>query len=396
MKEKLIAFATRHLNFFFMIMRALTPILRFNKLVIVSRYRDVVEVLDYPNVFGVTYAEKMGIITNGSNFFLGMNNTETYERDVSNMRIVMPRSDVEGAIKTLTQTYANELVADLPDEFDFVSDLSLKVPSHFSDRYIGLPGPDQATLVDWTTYMFWYLFSPEYPQEVDGKAVTYAAEARDYIDGLIQSRKQSGADKNDVIGRCLALQSAGAAGMSDEDIRNNLIGIIIGLVPTTSKCAVLVLEHLLKNPTLLEQAQDLARADDDAGLSKVVLECLRFNNFNPGFFRVAMQDHVLAGGTWRRKKIRQGESVLVLTQSAMMDGRVVDKPGNYSLERPMKHYMPFGYGMHTCFGQYINLVQIPAIIKPVLQKRSVRRVSGEGGEVTYNGPFPTGFRIAVS
>jgi hypothetical protein len=61
---------------------------------IVTRYQDVVEVLDRNADFEVVYEPKMRAITGGENFFLGMQDTALYTRDVSNMRLAMRRDDV--------------------------------------------------------------------------------------------------------------------------------------------------------------------------------------------------------------------------------------------------------------------------------------------------------------
>ena len=62
---------------------------------IVTRYQDVVEVLDRNADFEVVYEPKMRAITGGENFFLGMQDTALYTRDVSNMRLAMRRTDVD-------------------------------------------------------------------------------------------------------------------------------------------------------------------------------------------------------------------------------------------------------------------------------------------------------------
>ena len=191
-----------------------------------------------------------------------------------------------------------------------------------------------------------------------------------------------------MLGRCLALQRAGTPGMTDTDIRNNLIGIIIGMMPTTSKCAVLVLDYLLDHPDLLAGAQQAARNNDNETLRKYVLESLRFNSFGAGVLREALTDYVIAKGTMRAKKIPQGAQILVALQSAMLDGRVLDRPNTFRLDRPDYHYMHFGYGMHTCFGQYINMVQIPLIVKALLKCKNLRRAPGEAGKVQYEQPYP--------
>ena len=391
MKQKLLNLFQRHINALFALLRLFFPTLSFNNLVIVSRYSDVEEILNRPNVFGVTYAEKMGIITDGSNFFLGMNDTPLYERDVSDMRILMPRADVASVIKPSLESYADQLVANLGNEFDMVSDLSARVPVYFCDHYMGVPGPDEQRMIDWATYMFWYLFFPDVTTEQSDQAIAYAAETRQYLDTLIQNRKQSEDTHNDVIARALDLQKTGTPGMTDIDIRNNLIGMIIGAIPTTSKCAVLVLDYLLDHPEQLALARQLVRDNQDDQLASLVLEVLRFNVFGAGIFRIALQDYKLSSRRFRCRKIKQGSRVLALTQSAMFDGRAVNHPRHFSLDRPRHIYMPFGAGMHTCFGYHINLVQIPAILKPVLRKRHVERLPG----ATSTGPFPAHFPIGT-
>jgi len=56
--------------------------------------------------------------------------------------------------------------------------------------------------------------------------------------------------------------------------------------------------------------------------------------------------------------------------------------------------MHFGYGLHTCFGQYINRVQIPGILKPLLKKKGLRRADGNAGQLQYSGPFPSSLEVA--
>ena len=394
--DRLKSKASNNPDFSFALLRMFKPISISDGKALVTRFADVQEVLSRPNVFGVTYAEKMKVITDGSNFFLGMNNTEIYTRDVSNMRIVVPRTDLNERIKPLVENYALSLVdAAKAGVFDVVEGLSQLVPCYFTAEYLGVPGPSTAELAEWNTYMFQYLFFPDNPEEVDQKAVSYAAKMRTYLDELIQTRKASGEQKDDVLGRCLALQASNTPGMSDVDIRNNLLGIIVGAIPTTSKCAAQVLNYLLERPELLELAQTAARSNDDEKLRKIMLECLRFDVFSPGITRITLEDYTLAKGTWRAKKITKGTPVVALTQSAMMDARQISNPKSFRLDRPDYHYLHFGYGMHTCFGYYINMIQIPMILKAILQVDKLTRAPGEKGKMEFRGPFPSHLRVRI-
>jgi cytochrome P450 len=335
----------------------------------------------------------MAAITNGGSFFLGMNDTATYTRDVSNMRIVVRRSDISEIVAPVVAKFADDIVSKSNGKMDVVTELTNIVPSLFSAEYLGVSGPSKQKLYEWTSSMFQFLFYPGNAKEVDEAAIANGQKTCAYLDELIKLRKLDEEGKDDIIARCLALQKSGTPGMTDVDIRNNLLGIIIGLVPTTSKCAVLMLDYLLDKPELLAGAQQAALNNDDELLRKYMLESLRFNSFGAGIFRAALEDYVIASGTFRSKKIKKGMQVLVATQSAMLDGRVVKNPKEFRLDRPDYHYMHFGYGMHTCFGQYINMVQIPLIVKALLRCKNLRRANGAAGQVQYQEPFPSHLHI---
>ena len=128
-------------------------------------------------------------------------------------------------------------------------------------------------------------------------------------------------------------------------------------------------------------------------MAKYVLECLRFNSFAAGIARVCAEDYVVARGTLRTTRIPKGGSVLAATQSAMMDWGALKSPKEFPLDRPDYVYMHFGYALHTCFGYYINLVQIPRIVKAVLKRDGLRRAAGSEGQMQSTGPFPVHIRL---
>jgi cytochrome P450 len=236
--------------------------------------------------------------------------------------------------------------------------------------------------------MFQYLFYPD-DAELERQALAAAERTRLHLDELIAERSTRRGARDDVLERCLSMQAAGLPGMSALEIRNNLIGLIIGAIPTTSKCAALTLDFLLDRPELLAQAQAAARADDDTTLVQYVLESLRLNPFAPGITRICAEDYVVARGSLRATRIPKGTAVLAVTQSAMKDWRKVKKPAEFRLDRAAYLYLHFGAGLHSCFGKYINLAQIPRIVKSVLKREGLRRAPGPAGRIQSAGPFPT-------
>lgn len=361
----------------------------------VTRRKDVTDVLTRDEDFGVVYGPRMEAITGGENFFLGMQDTPRYTRDTSIMRLAMRRDDVPTIVTPFVAATAADLVAAAPGRIDVPQQLSLPVAAKLLDRYFGTPGPSEAQIIDWTSTLFWYLFLDlQADAQKDVEALAKAAAFRDWLDGHIAARRANGEQRDDVLGRCLAMQGGELPGVTDLDIRNNLIGLLIGELPTTSATANLALDELLDRPEALAGAQAAARAGDDALLAAYVFEALRFSPLNPVIYRRALRDATVAGGTLRARRIPKGRMVMASNLSAMFDPLMVPAPGSFRVDRPWETYMLWGYGMHNCFGAHLNRATLPNILKPLLAKRGLRRAAGAAGRIEKgDNSFPAHFHL---
>lgn len=363
---------------------------------IVTRYADVKEVLARDGDFAVVYGPRMRMITGGEDFFLGIDDTPAYTRDVSMMRLAMRREDVESVVRPFAAARAAELVAAAPGRLDVPAELSLRVPAELVGAYFGTPGPSGQEMIDWTTILFWYLFIDlGADPEVDARALRAADRLRAYLDATIAGRKAGPPEPgDDVLGRCLALQASGTPGTDDLAIRNNLIGLLIGAVPTTSKAACQALDQLLDRPEALAGAQAAARANDDAALAAHVFEALRFNPVNPLIYRRATREAVIARSTLRALTVPAGTMVLAANLSAMFDPLKLAVPGEFRTDRPWGDYILWGDGLHTCFGAQVNHALIPTILKPLLAQPGLRRAAGPAGRIDQGTtPFPVHFAV---
>jgi len=358
---------------------------------IVTRHQDVTEVLEREADFAVVYEPKMRRITDGENFFLGMQDGADYTRDVSFMRLAVRREDLatrvipcvaaesEGIVAAATGGAPGNAAA-AGGRLDVAADLTRRVPARLVAAYFGTPPEDEDRLIAWTTLMFWYLFVDLKGEErITKEALHAAAECRTWLDAWIAARRAAPTPDDDILNRCLAL------GMEDLAIRNNIIGLLIGLVPTLSKSSILALEQLLKRPEALAMAEQAARADDDARLAEIVFEAFRFSPMNPMIYRRATRDVEIARGTRRRARIKAGTMVLASNLSAMFDPFALEQPEAFTPGRPWESYMLWGYGMHICFGQHINRAVIPQILKPLLKRGGLAAGGAPDGAGT---PFP--------
>jgi cytochrome P450 len=376
----------------FSLLRAYDPILIAGGRAVVAWHRDVREVLDRADIFGVTeiYAAKMQA-TSGP-FFLGMEDTPQYHREAGLCRRALPTNLADRA-RTLARDHANALVAAArgSGRLDVAGQLSRLVPIRLVNEIFGVPSPNLPQFQLWMRVVFWEIFvNLEGNADVTRRAREASAELQPYLEALITARKASlatsGAD--DMLTNLLRMQANPDTALDDDGVRRNVGGIILGAVETISKATIHVLDELFRQPDALALAVAAARSDDDARLSAVVFEALRFRPHNPFVLRTCHQDFVLAAGTPRAKSIAKGTTVVAATLSAMFDDDVVSAPEEFRTDRPPQDYLHFGAGLHTCFGERLNLVVIPQILKPVLRLPDLRRAEGAEGEIVSEGPFP--------
>ncbi len=388
----------------FAILRAFVPNFTINKVLmkaydntgtaVVTRRVDVLDVLNRNDDFEVVYGSRMRKLTEGENFFLGMQPGWDYTRDTSAMRLAARMDDVPKIVLPRATELADKIVADSGGKIDIVPALTLQVPWDMTDTYFGAGG-EKAAMQEWTTDLFWYLFEdlPADPA-LDAKAMTFAGDLRDYLDARIQTRKANPTEAEDILNRCLALQSSGTPGMDDLGIRNNMLGILIGAIPTISKACCLALDELLNRPDALATAHKAALANDDAQVAMHIWEALRFNPHNPVLYRRATRDAVVGRSTLRQRTVKKGQIVFAGTASAQFDRYDIPTPNQFRTDRPFEDYIIWGYGMHNCFGAAINAAVIPAILKPLLAQKNLRRAAGAAGQIDGGGtPHPQHFHV---
>lgn len=380
---------------FFQELRDNRPILQSPMATLVARFRDVEEILHRENIFSVSpyLPRMMGVI---GPFVLSQDLTPRYDHDISVMRLVARREDL-ALVKDIVSAAADGIVGGLfqtSEPVDIVQTLTRKVPVRLADAYFGFSAPDDVQMMGWARACFREFFINLLDDPaVRAPAVTAGAEMRQRLDALLAERRApNAAVKDDVMGRLLRLQAAGeVAGLDDDGVCRTLMGLVIGMVETTSQAVVQALMVLFSKPDAFASATAAAKANDDDALSHLIFEALRFAPINPMVVRVAEEDYQLAAAEPQATRIAKGTTVFALTWSAMFDPRVLDAPEEFRPDRPDYHYLHFATGFHACFGRYISWVQIPQILKPLLKRTGLR----PAGAPTYDGTFPDTFKVSA-
>jgi len=380
---------------FFKELRDDRPILQSPMATLIAQFRDVEEILHREEVFSVSpyLPRMMGVI---GPFVLSQDITPSYDHDISVMRLVVRREDLP-RVKDIVSRHAAEVVSELFQEggpVDIVQTLTRRVPVRLADEYFGFSAPQDEQMMGWARSCFQEFFINLVDDpEIRAPAVAAGVEMRKRLDALLAERRAWDVDgRDDVMGRLLRLQRAGdVAGLDNDGICRTLMGLVIGMVETTSQAAVQALLVLFSRPDVLARAAAAATAGEDEALSALIFEALRFRPINPMIVRVAKEDYRLAAGEQHETLIRKGTTVFALTWSAMFDARVLDAPEEFRSDRPDYHYLHFATGLHACFGRYISWIQIPQILKPLLKLKSLRPT----GAPEFDGTFPETFRVAA-
>jgi cytochrome P450 len=378
----------------FKLLRVVRPVYLHDGFAYVTRFHDVIEVLSRDREFTVDgYAPPMREIT--GDFILGMNQGPLYEHHISLLRLAFRQSDVR-AIADLAAATAKQLVdAALPTgQIDIVKDLCDRVPARMAELFLGTSGPNDDTLVRWARAMFAEIFAnPKRDPAITRESLAAAAGIRPHLDTLIATRRAELAAgvpaEETVLDRLLAQRSLGPQALSDVEIRTNLIGLLVGMIPTTSKASALAIDELLRRPRELAAIRAAERVGDDDLAARYVSEAMRLAPQAPGLIRRAAVDYPLARGTHHETTIPAGTLVFAATQSAMLDDAVVDAPEQFRIDRPDSVYLHYGTGLHSCFGRFVNRLTIPAIVRAALSIQGVERAPGSAGQLTIEGNYPT-------
>ncbi len=375
-------------------MRALKPTLRLSQplmgaypstgTLFVARDRDVREVLDRDADFEVVYGPRMRTLTGGGDFLLGIPAGPDHSRDQALLTDAFRPADLP-ALAAVARDHAQATVAAAAGQVDLPLALTNPALAASLAPYFGLGQADPVTLTEELNAQSWFLFSDfAGDPQVTARAETAGAALRAALDAAIAARHGAPA-VDDPIGRLLAQQAAGAAATSDVEIRNLLMGVVIGAQPNLAKAAALAVDTLLDRPAALAQAQAAAARGDDAALLGVLMEALRFTPFAPLIYRRVVRDTKIGG----RARATKGDMVYALAASAMFDRAAVAAPGAFRADRPDEGGLHFGAGPHACFGRAISRALLPAVLGPLLARPGLARAAGAAGQLdTGDTPFP--------
>lgn len=388
------------------------PVLKIGllKLAVVSRADLVKELLDRDEDFTVEEINGQKMANQNGAFYLGFDrNNPQFNRERDFVRKATKRTDLE-MIRNYVRSEAEAITQNaLPlGKLDVANTLTGSVLVGLLGYYFGVSAPTQPKMKKWCTDLFYDLFlNFTNDKEIHETALQSARERRAWELQLIAERKAilkaGGTLDDNILNRLLLQQQALGEGeegiwFDDEMLRRNIGGLLTGIMATTNKAAVFVLEELFKRPEDLKGAIKAAKEKDMDKMYGYVAEALRFNPVQPGVIRFSENEQFLKGSGTKAHKIKPGSKTIALTSGAMFTPDNFTEPKLFDPDRAAAGavYMNWGYALHLCYGNYINMVTIPEFVAAILRLPNVKPEKGRTGRGPglQIGPFPTNYVVS--
>lgn len=227
------------------------------------------------------------------------------------------------------------------DQFDFVSRFSRPYPSQTIARVMGAPASDAQRLHDWSQWIQ-RQFDPIAlaDRETVNTMQAKVAEFYEWVDPLIEIRRDRPAD--DLITTLIRTEEEGER-LSDQELRNLVLNILVGGVDTTQSQLSHAVRLLAGKP---EQWQAL-RDDPDELIPRAVSEVLRFEPITAFTARQLTEDV-----EFRDVTFPAGTVLVVCAFTGNRDPQAFERAREFDIrvERDRTRPLTFGAGIHYCVG----------------------------------------------
>ncbi len=256
-------------------------------------------------------------------------------------------------------------------ECDFVDAISVPLPLLLIAEMIGIRPEDRKQFHHWSDNMIGAdgnAGNPEIMQRAVGAFMAYSA----YVSEIIEARRKEprddlvsilvGAKDQGVLGRFDVRELPGEAAEGQLELANDeLIMLLVILMvagnETTRNGLSGGLQLLIENPR--ERAKLLA---DPSLLPSAIEEMIRLVSPVRSFGRTVTEDTELRG-----RKLRNGDTVLMLYPSANRDADAFDAPDEFRVERNPTH-LGFGVGNHFCLGANLARMEMRVVFEELLRR----------------------------
>ncbi|CAL9646498.1 Pentalenic acid synthase [Streptomyces sp. enrichment culture] len=245
---------------------------------------------------------------------------------------------------------------------DLVSAFALPVPSMVICALLGVPYADHD------------FFEAQSRRLLRGPETSDVLDARDRLEayfGELIDRKRK--DPGTGLLDDLVQRQLGEGALDREGLIALALILLVAGHETTANMISLGTFTLLRHPERLAEL----RADPEL-VPAAVEELMRLLSIADGLLRVAVEDVEVAGTT-----IRAGEGVVFATSVINRDETVYAEPDTLDWNRPARHHVAFGFGIHQCLGQNLARAELEIALRTLFARLPALRLAAPAEDIPF-------------
>lgn len=203
-------------------------------------------------------------------------------------------------------------------------------------------------------------------------------EADGLLFELIDERRAEAGERDDVLAMLLDARHGDGSPMSDQELRDELMTLLVAGHETTASALAWAFERLSRHPAALAALEAEIRAgDDDAYLTATIYETLRRRPVLPNVAPRMVMRPVEIGG--RRYPAGVGlvpNAYLVHHDPDTYPDPYAFRPERFLGQSPGTYtWIPFGGGRRRCLGASFAMLEMKQVLRAVLGARKLRTVT---------------------
>jgi cytochrome P450 len=200
----------------------------------------------------------------------------------------------------------------------------------------------------------------------------------DRVDELIGqeiAERRAAADlerRQDILSMLLLAEHEDGSPMSDAEIRDELLTLLVAGHETTATALSWAVERLVRHPEKLERLRDETLAGEEAYLTATIQETLRLRPVIVLVIR-KLTEPVEIGGY----ELPAGASVTPSIHLVHRDPRIYPEPNRFLPERFLDEppgtytWIPFGGGVRRCLGAAFALFEMQVVLRELVRRRAL-------------------------
>ncbi len=219
-------------------------------------------------------------------------------------------------------------------------------------------------------------------RELSARFDRVQSETDALVFGLIDERRRGEGERDDVLSMLLAACHEDGSSMSDQELRDELLTLLVAGHETTASALAWAFERLARSPAVLSRLSDeVDRGEGDAYLTATVQETLRRRPVLPNAAPRLVKQPITVGG-WRYEPgvCLAPNAFLVHHDPAVYRDPYAFRPERFLDEPPGTYtWIPFGGGRRRCLGASFAILEMKTVLRLVLARFELEAAQESAG-----------------